>query len=113
MPAVRIGSVIGRGGDVIRRIRTATQARIKVAEGRPGTNQVVFLLAPEGFVVPASAGALVRQASTPLTGRVEVWTVFKAVHACMLGQRRVCSRYGMDRARVSLLSTLRCYLLCL
>jgi len=36
VPDVLVGSVIGRGGDVVRRIRAETGARIKVFEGGRG-----------------------------------------------------------------------------
>lgn len=34
VPDLLIGSVIGRGGDVVRRIRAETDARVKVFEAR-------------------------------------------------------------------------------
>ncbi|KAF6165733.1 hypothetical protein GIB67_012630 [Kingdonia uniflora] len=43
-PAKKIGSVIGKGGDIIKAIRDETYAKIKVAEAVPGTDERVVLI---------------------------------------------------------------------
>lgn len=59
VPDVLVGSVIGRGGDVVRRIRAETGARIKVFEGGRGA-------APAPAGPAAGAGGAASRARVPL-----------------------------------------------
>ena len=54
-PGPRIGSVIGRGGDVIRQIRAETTAKIKILDAVPGAEErVVLITCNEDGVAPIS-----------------------------------------------------------
>ncbi|KAK9821554.1 hypothetical protein WJX81_000504 [Elliptochloris bilobata] len=57
VPDLLIGSIIGRGGEVVRRIRTETVARVKVFEARAGgcTDRVVVVTSADNGAEPMCA----------------------------------------------------------
>ena len=60
VPDLLVGSVIGRGGEVVRRIRAETDARVKVFEARGAGAKlrchVLSLQVPMGAAVTVSTG---------------------------------------------------------
>ncbi|XP_024531470.1 KH domain-containing protein HEN4 isoform X1 [Selaginella moellendorffii] len=45
-PGAKIGSVIGKGGSIIKSLRNETGAKIKVADGIPGSDERVIFISP-------------------------------------------------------------------
>ncbi|CAN7009856.1 unnamed protein product [Brassica rapa subsp. trilocularis] len=62
VPAQKVGSIIGRKGDVIKKIVEETRARIKILDGPPGTTERAVMVSgkeePESSLPPSMDGLL-------------------------------------------------------
>ncbi|XP_010550910.1 PREDICTED: flowering locus K homology domain isoform X2 [Tarenaya hassleriana] len=62
VPAQKVGSIIGRKGDVIKKIVEETRARIKILDGPPGTTERAVMVSakeePDSSLPPAMDGLL-------------------------------------------------------